>query len=408
MVTLVTTGQNGKPITLSVPAIFVKDRAHHQEWEEIERAIRIGVDLFMVVVSIATLAGSPGALLFLVSIVDLGLASTDLAIQVFKKQILAMEGGKEFLETWDKVFAVGGLVTGAIFLPNLIQSGFRLLSRVASNARLQLLGMLYHTLRQSKNLLRYLKNPFEIIADYRYLFMGNLKRVMDSLAAEGVYLLREERIRYGSDGRYTYHLGFRDVVFRSGSLAEVKAGIREIWAEGKDYKDTRGLKGYLEEVAKHLRFVYSHGQRGDTPLSFAQKEDILQYAKKYGVEDSCINFADDMNTGYKLFFGVHDVLTIGTDVMPGINSTSANGKLSWKSAVAHELEGHRAGELAGKTHENTLYEEVQASMRASLHGKELTVEERELLRQDAIERLENHSPNVELEQILHELWLEKY
>jgi hypothetical protein len=59
-------------------------------------------------------------------------------------------------------------VTGAIFLPNLIQSGFRLLSRVASNARLQLMGMLYHTLRQSKNLLRYIKNPFEIIADYRF------------------------------------------------------------------------------------------------------------------------------------------------------------------------------------------------------------------------------------------------
>jgi hypothetical protein len=94
--------------------------------------------------------------------------------------------------------------------------------------------------------------------------------------------------------------------------------------------------------------------------------------------------------------------------MPGLKAAGANGKLSWRSAVAHELEGHRAAELAGKSQEKLLYEEVQASMRASHFGKELTAAERELLKQDAIERLAIHEPGTILDDILDQLWLERF
>lgn len=118
-----------------------------------------------------------------------------------------------------------------------------------------------------------------------------------------------------------------------------------------------------------------------------------------------------------------DVLYINTDIMPGALST-ANSRLNWKSAIAHELEGHRLAALNGKTfhdpdisiHANDLLEEIQASVRSSKHGKDLTLTERKDLLQDAIERLENHKgflkgtkyENLTFNQILEKLWISKH
>lgn len=92
--------------------------------------------------------------------------------------------------------------------------------------------------------------------------------------------------------------------------------------------------------------------------------------------------------------------------MPAIKATSANSRVSWKGAIAHELEGHRAAALVGKTHSNLVLEEVQASIRASKYGKDLTKLERSTLWEDAMERLQKNE--IDFEQIKNELWLEEF
>jgi flavin-dependent dehydrogenase len=87
--------------------------------------------------------------------------------------------------------------------------------------------------------------------------------------------------------------------------------------------------------------------------------------------------------------------------MPGVKNT-ANSRMSWKAAIAHELEGHRSAALADKTffdaelgqRANDLLEEIQASSRASYHGKELSNLERKDLLEDALERFNQHKQDL--------------
>lgn len=88
--------------------------------------------------------------------------------------------------------------------------------------------------------------------------------------------------------------------------------------------------------------------------------------------------------------------------------------------MAHELEGHRAAVLNGRTFEmvnfnevqNNLLEEIQASIRASKQGKDLSKIERFDLYQDALERFNRHKTtlkgteyeNFTFEQIIETLW----
>ena len=107
--------------------------------------------------------------------------------------------------------------------------------------------------------------------------------------------------------------------------------------------------------------VDTGGLRGELPLTDSQKERILKYIKliesgapsKVGV----IRWVDDkeLNTAYSPGF---DLLNIGTDVMPVIQSRgqgtlTANTRLTWKSSIAHELVGHREAASGGNTQSET-------------------------------------------------------
>jgi hypothetical protein len=101
MVTLILEGPDGKPQTLIVPAIFVKDVAFHTEWVEVMKIIRIAIDIFIIIVSVATLVTGPVGLALAISLIDLGLATIDIPVQVFADEIGKTDLGKEFLKLWE-------------------------------------------------------------------------------------------------------------------------------------------------------------------------------------------------------------------------------------------------------------------------------------------------------------------
>lgn len=151
---------------------------------------------------------------------------------------------------------------------------------------------------------------------------------------------------------------------------------------------------------RRRRIALSNGIRGEKELSEVLKKEIIKYAKRYGIDERKIVFKDgisELNTSYSNLFGL-DILYINSDIMPGILNT-ANSRLSWKAAIAHELEGHRLASKLNKTFfdknlsnaANDLLEEMQASIRASILGKDLTKIEREDLLLDAMERFSKHS-----------------
>jgi len=173
-------------------------------------------------------------------------------------------------------------------------------------------------------------------------------------------------------------------------------------------KKELGISDEMMKDGNYFRRICTGGLRGELELTKEQVVDIIEYAKQYGIkdEDIFIKYNDRDYTSYARLFGAKDVLYINSDVMPAIKATTANSRVSWKGAIAHELEGHRAAALIGKTHPINELEEVQASIRASKFGKDLTEIERNTLWDDAMERLEKYGKNYE--QIKDELWLDEF
>jgi hypothetical protein len=71
-----------------------------------------------------------------------------------------------------------------------------------------------------------------------------------------------------------------------------------------------------------------------------------------------------------------------------------NVRNSMRGAIAHEVVGHRAAELAGKTQADETLEEAQASVRASRFAPGLTGAERFTLLRDAVTRLRDNGYRI--------------
>ncbi len=155
-----------------------------------------------------------------------------------------------------------------------------------------------------------------------------------------------------------------------------------------------------------VRQVNTNGLRNEVSLTAAQQAEAIEYAKSLGVSDDMIRMTENMNTGYCQCFW-KETLYIGTDVLPstnpGIAKMYANSRASMRAALAHEIIGHRAASLAGKTHRIGLLEEVQASIRAARYAPGLSSTERITLLRDAIERI---YPKMRIRQVKNMLWID--
>lgn len=137
-----------------------------------------------------------------------------------------------------------------------------------------------------------------------------------------------------------------------------------------------------------LRKIETGGVRNEITLTKQQIQSALIFAASLGMPIYNIVYSDNYYTGYN---PEYDILLIGTDLYPMENvkqiATTANSRVSWKGAIAHELIGHRDAALKGWTQTDKTFEEVQASIRAARFTPELSEVERIVLLRDAVSRL---------------------
>ncbi|MFY1045382.1 hypothetical protein [Chryseobacterium sp. GP-SGM7] len=93
-----------------VAAICIKALAEEREQQELEKNIRIGLDIFIIVVGTATMLTTGNPAVFALAFADVALASADGVITANREEIAAMPGGTEFLEKWEKVYFIGGIL----------------------------------------------------------------------------------------------------------------------------------------------------------------------------------------------------------------------------------------------------------------------------------------------------------
>lgn len=184
------------------------------------------------------------------------------------------------------------------------------------------------------------------------------------------------------------------------TVVKVKSGdtsYRNIYSPGLTDK---GGSGIIEAGSDKVLKVNTGGRRNELPLSEEQISEIKSYAVSLGMPEQRIYYVDYDCTGYGASF---DLLRIGTDVYPSreYNRGNANSNVSMHGAIAHEIIGHRMAALAGKSQDNEVLEEAQASIRAAKFTPNLDKSERIILYRDAITRLRNN--NIKLKDIKNKL-----
>lgn len=141
--------------------------------------------------------------------------------------------------------------------------------------------------------------------------------------------------------------------------------------------------------SRNMSDVFTGGKRNETPLEDKEIEAAKAAAKRQGYLGD-IHYSNNSNTSFhgSIEGKPYHYLVIGTDAFPAKqNGGTANERISLDGCMAHEIVGHYEAWKKGTTQKIEVLEEVQASLRASKFGVGLTDDEREILKQDAIDRL---------------------
>ncbi|MDP9958537.1 hypothetical protein [Chryseobacterium lathyri] len=273
-----------KEISYFVPAIYVKVLADEQEWQVTLQNIRIAADIVAVIIGVLTLpAGNPYFLLL--AIADISLAGADITIQAFKEEILKYEGGKEFLEDWEKLYVYGG---SALVATNVV-GGFylgaaRLLTKIAEGEVKNYLKSIVIKAILEINISSFTKDSIRII-EPEEIFLGvEYKALGEKMTEKGVIFIGGKK-----DGKFaeTFEAVYDGEIIEEFSKAETSKFYKK-WGKLKDEK----LEETLEEVSQTLKYEngrigYVEGLYGGIdinykPKAFGNIEDIEDYDPKYG------------------------------------------------------------------------------------------------------------------------------
>ncbi len=98
--------------TQLVPAIYIKYLSDQEEWAKIIELIMISLDIISILVSAGTIAAGARGLIYVIAAADIGLATTDLLLKVddIKSLLSKTKAGEWFVEHWDKIYGVAGML----------------------------------------------------------------------------------------------------------------------------------------------------------------------------------------------------------------------------------------------------------------------------------------------------------
>lgn len=162
---IVTLLQKDTDSLLFVPVLFLKDIDHQKDLENLMTAVRIGVDILAIALTISTLGGA-SPLLAVAGALEIGLAVADIAVMTNKDKL-----SEEFLKTWEKIYIIGGLATAS---PVVVSSLYKLGGKIlASSAKAEMKNFVQSCMMKmlleseisnlSKNTVKILKTNTELV-----------------------------------------------------------------------------------------------------------------------------------------------------------------------------------------------------------------------------------------------------
>jgi hypothetical protein len=256
--------ENGARLVKAYPAIYVKNLAHINEWNDVMQAIRIAVDILLVIVPFGVylkLIKSISTFLYAVSIVDAIVAGIDLMVIGIKPILEGSELGSEFIKHWETFYTYAGVTTGVLTLPaavaalgKLMLSGGKMLWKIANTVRYIdeieeiVLKALYYSIKRSPNFPRSVLGQFQfIIGTAIQAIFGKASINILKLQEQGVIVVGFRRM---IDGKAVdlYYLIYRDVIIAEGRTgAEIEKAIAPYFG-----KNDQVLVEVLEQTTRKV------------------------------------------------------------------------------------------------------------------------------------------------------------
>lgn len=267
---------SGFPIHIQVPVIFVKALASEAELKDINRNIRIGFDFLAIMagLAIAFTTANPGALAL--ALADITLATGDVAVQDAVKELEKTPEGREFLETWEKIYMVGGvLLAGPALIETVMIKGARLLNFVKTTTSAKFLKTCLLKVLLEIEIANFTKNTVkEIIYGEEALRSSGI-----SFNFAGITRLQEQGVLFikgiGFDDKVVgYAAVYKGEAIAVGTAKEVREALKELWT-------TRGVK--LAEKLNDLYDVASFVSRYAVKLKTNINEAFFWSGRSNGI-----------------------------------------------------------------------------------------------------------------------------
>ncbi|WEK69022.1 MAG: hypothetical protein P0Y62_14350 [Candidatus Chryseobacterium colombiense] len=314
-----------KEVSYFVPAIYLKALSDAQEWAVVLQNIRIAADIVAVIIGVLTLpAGNPYFLLL--AIADISLAGADLTIQTFKEEILKYEGGKEFLETWEEIYLVGGALTaGGLLVGLFYKMGLKLLTipEIIKNIKLkETIAAHMISVLLEVNLTNFERGSVKILIQNTEVVMatsGSLNEYqMLKLQEKGVILLSGD-VSKGNKIRKEYNLFYNGNIVAKGDKNSFYKQIKDLKGSyDKGDKLIEVLEEMEDEVWKYFDKEYASGNKYETK----KLENIYTIGSKKDFEKGVKYLTKKEREPYEIFVQHDKIVDFNGDLV------DTNGSIS--------------------------------------------------------------------------------
>lgn len=222
-----------------VTALFIKAIADGKEWEQVMRNIRIGGDIFAIILGTLTL-GSTSVL----ALTDIGLATVDLTLmnEDVKEWLSQSPEGKWFVENWDLIYGlIGAGIMSVVMIDGVLTYGPELLQKIKN---LKNIGSNYRIFVQE---LEKLVNELEV-----YRIANPVENAIDEIKLIGdKNSIWKKVLNLGSSPERYIEGIVQDLSAKGLSIKKIKNEEYEIFYQGKSV-----IKGKDVDIGKFVKKLF--------------------------------------------------------------------------------------------------------------------------------------------------------
>ncbi|WP_375605586.1 cysteine peptidase family C39 domain-containing protein [Flavobacterium davisii] len=326
-----------------VPAIFLHDTASRDELAQIMKAVRIGVNVFTIAVSIASL-GSASPLIALAAAADITLATADTIFALAEDQL-----SKEFVETWSKIYLVGGAITaGPVLLNSVFKGGMKILNGTAKAEFKHFVRAFIFKVVIEKNIANFTKNTLRFVTENVELISisnGLLNTAkLQELNQYGAILVAGE-VKNADRIVTEYALVYKGELVIKGEKASFVKRVERFFEKAKN----KGIKEYLEKIIefrkvgigsiKYTKIISRNMLKQEHQMSCAAAC-LKQYSTDFGFNfteevirtmakttEETGTFPSGMKSAFEEIFK-NDIIDIGMKYVPNISDIDMAKKLT--------------------------------------------------------------------------------